>query len=332
MDVAWRTNEQLAQLAHRLGTAITTMLDHEGPGVPDFPPLTPGGAPSDNPQRTLVDSIVADAVDFMSLEPQKVADEYQRMQQAADDTGENGEAKGNLKIALTQIAANWHGDAAVAFARQVSNIEEFMNQQERNLLVAAQAMGTAFSLAVRIRESYCDLAETTIAACRNVIDEQNQGESPKAGLAMGLEIVKSGVDLADLDSVKKFKGWAIDKFFDALTDAVEEQPVDDSGAGQVVDSYLRSRDQLRRSYEAGLEQLRDWLNNQHWAYLRKPIPLLAPLPSCAHVESPDFSYEKFLNDHHSPGTYGSKVEQERKKLVEAQPPSGAIAERLADER
>src|SRR6266540_3003136 len=158
-DVTWRTNEHMAQLAHELGTEITQMLDNETGGVPNYPPLVPGGAPSPNPQKMIVDSIVADAVDFMSLEPQKIADEYQRMQSAADATGENGEAKRNLKIALAQIAANWHGAAAVAFAGQMSNIEEFMDQQEMNLLVAAQAMGTAFGLAVRIRESYCNLAE-----------------------------------------------------------------------------------------------------------------------------------------------------------------------------
>lgn len=330
MDVTWRTNEQMAQLARELGTEITQMLDNEGPGVPNFPPLTPGGAPSDNPQQMLVDSIVADAVDFMSLEPEKIADEYRRMQKAADDTGENGDAKRNLKIALTQIAANWHGDAAVAFAGQMSNIEEFMDQQERNLLTAAQAMGTAFGLAVRMRESYYNLAENTIAACRNVLAKQNQGESPRAGLAMGVDIVKSGIDLVDIDTVKKLKDWAVGKFFDALKAAVEEKPIEDSGAGQVVDSYVRSRDQLRRSFEDGLNQLRDWLNDQHWAYIRKPIPLLEPLPSYTHVESPDFSYERFSNDHHNAGSYTPRVEQERKRYVEEKHPSGVIAQRLDD--
>jgi len=200
----------------------------------------------------IVDSIVADAVDFMSLEPQKIADEYQRMQSAADATGENGEAKRNLKIALAQIAANWHGAAAVAFAGQMSNIEEFMDQQEMNLLVAAQAMGTAFGLAVRIRESYCNLAENTVAACQNVLAKQSHDEGPRAGIAIGIDIVKSGIDLADIDSVKKLKGWVVDKFFDALKEAVEEKPIEDSGASQVIDSYTRARDQLRRSFEDGL--------------------------------------------------------------------------------
>lgn len=317
MDVPWRTNEQIADLAHRLGTNVTQMLDNEGPGVPDFPPLTPGGPPSYNPQQTIVDSIVSDSVDFMSLEPQKISDEYLRMQKVADDTGENGDAKRNLKIALAQIAANWHGDAALAFAGQMSNIEEFMNQQERNLLVAAQAMGTAFGLAVHMRESYCDLAENTIAACKNVIAKQSPGGGPRAGIAIGVEIVKAGIKLADIDTVKKLKDWAIERFLDVVKGAVE-----------VVESYLRARDQLRRSFEDGLKQLRDWLNDQHWAYLRKPIPLLVPLPSSVEVASPDFSYDKFFNDHHDPGAYSPKVERERKKYVDEQHPHGVIADRL----
>jgi uncharacterized protein YukE len=330
--VAWRTNEQMATLAHELGTELTQLLDNEGGGVPDYPPLVPGGSPSPNPQKTIVDSIVHDAIDFMSLEPQKIADEYRRMQSAADATGENGEAKRNLKIALAQIAANWHGDAALAFAGQMSNIEEFMNQQEKNLLTAAQAMGTAFGLAVHMRESYCNLAENTMAACRNVLAKQSHGVGPRAGLALGVEIVKSGIKLADVDTAKKLKDWVIDKFFESLKGAVEEKPIEDSGADAVVDSYARARDQLRQSFEDGLNQLRDWLNDQHWAYIRKPIPLLDPLPGSAGVDSPDFSYDRFFNDHHAKGTYTPKVEQERKKYVdEKQDPHGVIAERLDDQ-
>src|SRR5689334_13316365 len=191
--VNWRTNEQMAQLAHELGTEMTQMIDNDTGAVPDYPPLVPGGAPSPNPQKMIVDSIVADAVDFMSLEPQKIADEYERMRSAADTTGGNEEAKRNLKIALARLSANWHGAAAEAFAGQMSDIEEFMDSQERNLLLAVQGMGTAFGLAVQIRESYYSLAENTAVACKNVITRQNRDKAPHAGIAMGVEIVKAGL-------------------------------------------------------------------------------------------------------------------------------------------
>lgn len=326
----WRTNEQLAQLARELGTEMTQMLDNAGVAVPDHAPLVPGGAPSPNPQKMIVDSIVNDAVDFMSLEPQRIADEYQRMQRAAAATGENEEAKRNLKRALARLSANWHGPAAEAFAGQMSDIEEFMDQQEKNLLTAAQAMGTAFGLAVHMRESYCGLAENTIVACRNVL--ANQSQSPRAGLAVGIQLVQAGIKLADVDTAKKLKDWVIDRFFDALKGAVEEKTVDDSGAAAVVDSYARARDQLRRSFQDGLNQLRDWLNDQHWNYIRKPIPLLSPLPSCTDVDSPDFSYERFFSDHHDAGSYTPRVEQERTHFLDEKYPHGVIAERLEGPR
>jgi uncharacterized protein YukE len=330
--VNWRTNEQMAQLAHELGTEMTQMLDNEGGGVPDYPPLVPGGSPTPNPQRTIVDSLVRDAMDFMSLEPQKVADEYQRMQRAAGATGANEESKRDLKRALARLSANWHGAAAEAFAGQMSDIEEFMNQQETNLLLAAQAMGTAFGLAVHMRESYCNLAENTIAACRNVLAKQSHDGGPQVSLASGVEIVKAGVKLVDVDTVKKLKDWAIDRFFDAAKGAAEKKPVQDTGAAATVDFYVRARDQLRRSFRDGLSQLRDWLNDQHWAYIRKPIPLLVPLPACTDVDSPDFSYGRFFNDHHESGSYAPRVEQERKNYLDEKHPHGFIAEALDGER
>jgi uncharacterized protein YukE len=329
--VNWRTNEQLAQLARELGTELTQIIDNDTGAVPNYPPLVPGGAPSPNPQKMIVDSVINDAIDFTSLEPQKIADEYQRMQHAASDTGENYESQGSLKMALARLSVSWHGDAADAFARQMSNIEEFMEQQQRTLLTAAQGMGTAFGLAVHMRESYGNLAENTIAACRTVLTKQHRDKAPHAALALGVEIVKAGVKLADVDSAKKLKDWAIDRFFDQLKAATEDKPIDDSGAAAVVDSYARARDQLKRSFADGLNQLRDWLNDQGWAYIRKPIPLLAPLPGCTDVRSPDFSYARFFSDHHDAGTYIPKVDQERKKYLEEHPP-GLIAERLDGER
>jgi hypothetical protein len=329
--VNWRTNEQLAQLARELGIEMTQMIDNDTGGVPNYPPLVPGGAPSPNPQKMIVDSVINDAMDFTSLEPQKIADEYLRMQRAADATGENDDSKGNIEIALTKFAANWHGDAADAFGKQMYNILGFMQQQERNLLTAAQGMGTAFGLAVHMRESYGNLAENTIAACRTVLTKQGRDKAPHAALALGVEIVKAGFKLADVDSVKKLKDWAIDRFFDQLKAITEDKPLDDSGAAAVIDSYARARDQLKRSFADGLNQLRDWLNDQGWEYIRKPIPLLSPLPGCTDVRSPDFSYARFFSEHHDAGKYTPKVDQERKKYLDEHPP-GLIAERLDGER
>ena len=89
----------------------------------------------------------------------------------------------------------------------------------------------------------------------------------------------------------------------------------------MVDSYLRSRDQLRRSYQNGLNQLRDWLGERKWDYLGTPSHLLDPLPACADVHSPDFSYGRFFDDHHDPTVFSPKVEQQREKEAAGKPHS-----------
>lgn len=317
---SWRTNEEMAMLAHEMGELILQAFENEGKGLP----YTPGP----NPEQTVVSSLVYDAMDFMSLDPHKITEEFLRMQRAAFDTSQNGDAIGSLRLASGRIVSSWHGDAAEAFVVQMSDIELFMAQQERHLLRAAQAMGTLFGLSARIRESYCNLAENITAACKAIIAKQTHQDS-SAMIATGIEIVKSGTDLLRVDKIGDLKDWAIDKFFELMSNAAEKEPIDDSGASQVTDSYVRARDQLRRSFEDGLNQLRDWLNEQDGAYMQEPVDLWEPLPSCTDVGSPDFSYERFWNHRHDTSTYTPRVEEERKKYVEEkQQSNGVIGKRL----
>lgn len=318
--MTWRTDAELTEIARELGAAMAHMLELDQRGPLGDTPLVPGGSPSPNLGATIMESMALDARDFMSLDPQKITDEYNRMTRAATASAGADTVRSGLDAGLARLAANWHGDAAEAFTFQMGYIKRFLERQEATLLVAAQGMGTAFALSVSMRQSFYDLAENTAVACDAVSDKKQSADGGSSfEVSSGVEVVKNCVKLFDIDSIKKMKGWAVDRFFDALTGVTKKEKVDDSGAQAVVDSYLRSRDQLRRSYQDGLNQLRDWLGERKWDYLGTPSQLLDPLPACADVHSPDFSYSQFFDDHHDPTLFSPRVEQEREKAATGNP-------------
>ncbi|HEV8554848.1 MAG TPA: hypothetical protein VGR06_00430 [Actinophytocola sp.] len=96
----WTTNEDLALIAHRLGTAVMAMYDKAGITV--SLPAYPGGTPSPDSRQTFVNSFIADAEDFMSVEPQKVHDEFSRMLQEG------------TKLNLLGITEHANGDGEIS--------------------------------------------------------------------------------------------------------------------------------------------------------------------------------------------------------------------------
>ncbi|GAB3907753.1 hypothetical protein ACFQ1S_24155 [Kibdelosporangium lantanae] len=98
-------------------------------------------------------------------------------------------------------------------------------------------------------------------------------------------------------------------------------------------SYLRARDSLRDSFTEGLNDMGKWISVQDSSLSHDKIPLLEPLPACTDVRSPDFSYDKFFDRERDPATFGGKVDQERRKLLDQQnKPAGLIGRRLDGEQ
>ena len=324
--MGWKTDDELRDIAYALGRKILEMYDRTGVDIPDWP-VYPGGAPSPSPRSVFTQSIVADAEDYLSLDPQKVTDEFLRMQKAAQATGLNAEARANVEVAGTRLGANWQGSAALEFAKQMSYMGTFMDQQETYLLFTVQAMGIVYSLAVQSRESFYNLAESTILACDKVIQDQQNNETV-AHVGLGIDIVQAGFDLVTMDKLKELTKWGVEQILSGFKSPAEAS-VDGDQAPQVVDSYTRERDRLRESFEAGLFHLRDWLAMQQNELAGLSLPLLEPLPVCTDVDSPDFSYANFSNENHAPSVFGPRVEREHKKyLEEKQHPDGVIAQRL----
>lgn len=322
----WKSDNALAEISSALGPRMVQMYHLCGIPIPTVyfdPKGEHKNSPSPDAEKTFEKCFILDALDFASLDPQKIIDEYQRMQKAADATGTQGsDADTHLQTAHTLIASGWHGDAAIAFAEQMIKIGKFMDQQQERLVYAMQAMGTAFGLAVQFRQSYHDLAVSTLAVCDAVIAERPPEPSVnRFMISLGAEMVKIGVSAVGAKTPKELLNVGIEKFKELLDGAKEPASIEQNDARRVLESYVNARNRLRGSFEDGLNSLRAWIDNQRSAYFSVPVPILEPMPTCTDVHSPDFSYGKFFNDGHDPDTYTPKVEQERKKFVDEKPQS-----------
>jgi hypothetical protein len=317
----WLTDAQLYDTAERLGKKIVEMYTHAGKFIG-------AGTVRDG----VMDGVRYDAEIFMSLDPQRIIDEFQRMQRAARDTGDNAEAAGHLRTAGSHLTANWHGGAADRFAQQMSYAETFMEQQQRELAFAAHSMGTAYSLAVHARRNYHNLAEATIAQCDNEIAAQT-GRTTKAAVGMLGEIAKSCITGFSV-AVKagEVTVWALENFVSIAAKGGEIMLEGDE-CEKVTASYNRGQRQLTASFEDGLNEVRKWVDTQEGELAKDKIPLLEPLPLDTDVNGADFSYGKFFHEDRSRDTFSPRVEEQRKKPEQHQDrPVGLIGRRLSGGR
>jgi hypothetical protein len=328
-EPTWPKDNQLHDMGFALGSKFLQMFDKVGVNF-DLP-AHPDGLPTPDVGGSIVTSVTKDAEDFASLDPQRIMDAYFTVQGMANATaGDGSEARANLQLAHSWLSANWHGEAARAFAGQMTNIENFMVKQKEYYLYGVQALGTAFVLSVRVRENFINLTDNTIAACQAVIDEQVQ-KAAEAQIDVLEQVVKAGMELVTFEKGSDLAKVGIEIFLEIVKKAKPE-PIDTSGALQVVDSYVRVRDRLRNSYDNGLNELKSWLGKQESAMSGNNTGILAPLPVICDIDGPRFTYTEFYNENHDPKVFGPTVEQERQKhLQEKQQPPGEIGQRLDGE-
>ncbi|MEV4318274.1 hypothetical protein [Actinocrispum sp. NPDC049592] len=315
----WKTDAELYDVAQELGNKIADMYTDAGVWVS-----------AGTNVNAVVESVRLDAEDFMSLDPQKIIDEFERMQRAASQTGEDAVAKALLDEAGIRLQANWNGEAALAFGHQMSYIETFMQQQDNQIGFAAHCMGTLYALAVNARRSYHDIANATIAACEKEMKEQTDREN-KALVSILGEVAKACIaGFTRFESAGEVVKWGLDGFISAGS-ATYQAVMEGSEAKEVVQRYLQTRNNLRGSFEDGLNQLTKWITLQESELAKVRVPLLEPLPLCMDIKGADFSYDRFFSTERDPASFGPKVEQEREKLKNEQigRPAGLIGRRLA---
>jgi hypothetical protein len=102
-----------------LENTFTWMLDDELPA---------SGYPKEH-----INGIRRDREIFLSLDPQKLHDEYGRIYEASLKVGDNYEAVSALRESIRHLNA-WTGKAADAFKNQIDKMEIFCDEQQTRIL------------------------------------------------------------------------------------------------------------------------------------------------------------------------------------------------------
>jgi hypothetical protein len=318
------TDDDLRTSSYRLAGAMNAMLRADGLD-PDI-----AGNPDQTDEDVFARSLEIDAEMYMSISPEKLAEEFDEMQKVALDTWLHADPNGVVDSLKIEIEAWWHGEAAVKFSEQMSHIKNCVNAQREYTQFAVHAVSMMYALSAQFRASCRDLMEKTADTCDAIAAEQ---PNPKLDWAsIGSTLANAVIDgIKDADP-GKLKDWAVDQLLGHAAEAVKSEPVPGDKAIPVVHGYLAARDGLFASYEDNLEQIRAWLQ-WCWGNARSDtdsIPIT--LPPSTDVDGPDFRYENFANVGDS-ADLGPEVERERQKYMDEKPkPSGVIGRRLDGDR
>ncbi|HWM07085.1 MAG TPA: hypothetical protein VNP92_32505 [Actinophytocola sp.] len=318
------SDDDLRRSAGRLSGAMVAMLRADGLD-PDIP-----GYPDQVDADPFARSIEIDAELYMSMNPGRLAEEFDEIRNAALTTMNESDPNGIVNGTAIDLQAWWTGDAADQFFQHMHRVTTCISSQYDFTLLAAQSVGMMYAVNGQFRASCQDLMEKTADTCEAVTAEK--GTSPGFEWStVATSLVKAAIDaIKDLDP-GKVKDWAVDQILAGAADAVKPAPVDGAEAIPVVQGYTSARDRLFAAYEDNCEQVRDWINARRDELAGATSTIPQPLPGYADVDSPDFRYERFAMTG-VPGL-GPAVEQERQRYVDEKAnPDGVIARRLAGER
>lgn len=267
--------------------------------------------------EVLGNTLREDSDQFLSLDPRKIIDEWDRMQAVANKVGVDVSEEVTIELDASEAhLSDWHGSAAEAFKARISEFRSFSGTMHLSTLKTVAALGALLRLAVQAREDFFALASATAGTVDKALEEAEDKQT-EFMLKVG-----NGVAKSVLNMFTDPKGWATAAVENAMDIAVEGAIYAMGGGktGEIVDNYVRERDRLLRNYEVELDEIADTLKRAQGHFIAQPFRLLVPMPSCTSVDSPDFRYEHFLSKDQSTDAFGPKVDEERRKrAAERQP-------------
>jgi hypothetical protein len=315
------SDDDLRSSAYRLSGAMIAMLRADGVD-PDI-----AGNPDQTDADVFAESIEADAEMYMSMNPDRLTEEFDELQKAALDTWLHADPNGVVDSLKIEVEAWWHGEAAAAFSTQMSRIKNCIDAQYLYTQFATHAVTMMYALSVQFRASCRDLMEKTADTCDAIAAEQPNPELSWASI--GTSFAKAVIDGIKSADPTKLKDWAVDQLLGAAAGAVEPKTVPGDKAIPVVSGYVAARDNLFASYEDNLEQIRAWIQTCWDRVQGDTGSIPATLPPSTDVDSPDFRYEHFAHVGDS-ANLAPEVERERQQYVEEKSkPDGVIGNRLA---
>ncbi|TCO57271.1 hypothetical protein [Actinocrispum wychmicini] len=304
--VDWKTDEEILGAANTLKDTFVAMLNDEVPA---------SGYP-----RAEVDGLWRDKDIYMTVDPQKVYDEYNRVFKIALNVGDNYDAVGELRQSVRYLN-NWTGDASVAFKKQIDAVEEFCRNVRERMLHGLLGLAATYAVAVQGRATFHALLMATDAAGHNEMDDQKK-EDTKLKSALLFDMVGGIMG----GSPEKLLHSTLESVVEMGKDFVD-RAIEGNSAHEVMDSYRRAADALNDQFRHSIDHITKAFYDQT-VDADGPADMVKPLPPKCDIRSPDFRYENFENTVHNPGPIGPSVEDERKKYVAEKSQQSEIDKRM----
>lgn len=259
---------------------------------------------------------------FMTLDPARITDEYERMQSVARDVGydTSEEIMGGVDQ-IEQDLSDWLGDAADAFRRQLVNIKVFTNVQGEFVARTLGALAASLALAAHARRDYLELVRATVEGIDKAIADASEQATVfliKVGGGIAKTVIGTLADPAK--AMSTLAQGAIDIVVEGVSHSINGVEVDD-----ILRSFADQERRMREAYDDELDMISHSLKQAGDALAEETFDLYEPLPSSTDVDSPDFRYERFYTKDQLPeGRFNQQVEDERKKMLaeEQGPDSG----------
>jgi hypothetical protein len=313
------SDDDLRSASYALSYAMSEMLAADGID-PDII-----GIPDQMDGDVFARSFEIDAELYMSMNLDRLKDEYEEILDAANATKWESDPGGFVGSAKTDIEAWWVGPASVAFADQLNRIQACIESQYVYTVHAATAVSMMFAVNGQFRVSCLDLMQKTAQQCKTVTDELEQ--APPAWSEAGMGLFKAAVEAIKGADPSKIKDWAVDQIYSQIGSALTPVPVVGAEAIPVVTGYNEARDRLFTSYEDNLGQVQGWIKERRNDLAGLTMAFPVELPPCTDVDSPAFQYDQFFYSL-EPGVHGPEVERERQKYADEKKPDGIISQRL----
>lgn len=300
----WVTDDQLYDAAERCARKLIEMY-YDWIGDPNKHERGAGNLP-----LTIIDSLRADAEDFMFFDPQKLYEEFNRVLELAKHIGSNPDLAADIAETNAHLV-NWTGDAATEFKRRLGTIDEYLDLQQLNILLGAQGLLMAFQLAVHARADYLELAEATIAAAEHEIDEESKRDAT-AVVSVAESVVESTLTFDPKQILAEGTSLLV-----KVGATVIEREIEGNDADVVIENYMRVRNEMRDRYGHALDSAKRFLRDRLDGAVKDGQPFKEPLPVYCDVEGPNFKYENFQSTRAgAPGPIAPTVEDERQKYAE----------------
>ncbi|MEV7040695.1 hypothetical protein [Amycolatopsis sp. NPDC051061] len=179
----WTSDDEVRSAADRAARGLIDLFDDEQPdgkwlGSPEAYP-DGGGA-------VLLRGLLDDADQVLSLDPQKIIDEFERMKKVGRVLDQD--TSSDIVDAFRKIdysVQDWEGGGADAFRHQISMIQAFLGQQTGYLIKTVESLAVLLAASVQARRDYVAVADATGAAVAKALEGAEHGRQPGGDLVMG---------------------------------------------------------------------------------------------------------------------------------------------------